>query len=289
MRLGFISIWGILVVASLAWADGDAPMRPMNIAEASAFKVVQSTIKSALPPPAEGVSVSYTGFDKKDIAEGTSSDRMARMLFNAQYVLTTEKRESSMQQMQMDLIKGNADQQAKMAALGARAEELKKARKVAKSLDEKARIREELKKINAEENALTDEIASSATAGLGKALRAVDNALPPKEMSTRFLVNQEVNISDSARSYQVPGVAEAFEQSDECQEGGYCVTLLLGKFESEKRISGSTRYNLHDSGGTVPTKARGMAVIVNGPKEKKDYVQNFVKQINTAKLKALLK
>jgi len=271
MRLGFISIWGILVVASLAWADGDAPMRPMNIAEASAFKVVQSTIKSALPPPAEGVSVSYTGFDKKDIAEGTSSDRMARMLFNAHYVLTTEKRESSMQQMQMDLIKGNADQQAKMAALGARAEELKKARKVAKSLDEKARIREELKKIN------------------GKALRAVDNALPPKEMSTRFLVNQEVNISDSARSYQVPGVAEAFEQSDECQEGGYCVTLLLGKFESEKRISGSTRYNPHDSGGTVPTKAHGMAVIVSGPKEKKDYVQNFVKQINTAKLKALLK
>jgi len=279
----------VLFVASLAWADGDAPSRPMNSSEVASFNNVQGTIKSALPPPADGVAVSYSGFDRKDIAENASSARMSPLLFKALYTLTGEKRESSMQTMQMDLIKGNADQQAKRAALEARSEELRQARKRAKSPEEKERIRAELKKINAEENALVDQIAAGATAGWGKAAQSVEKSLPPKEMSVRVLVNQEVHVSDSAKPYQVTGAAQAFEQNDKCQEGSYCITMLVGKFEPEKRISGSTRYNLRDSGGTAPTKARGLALIVGGPKDKKGFVQQFVKQINMAKLQGLVK
>lgn len=278
----------VLLTVSLSWADGDGPTRPMNSSEAAAFKNVQSTIKAALPRPADGVSISYKGFDRKDIAENASPARMSEMSFRAGYMLTSKKLESSMQSMQTDLIKGNADQQMKRAALEARSEELKQARKRAKSPEEKERIRSELKKVNAEENALTDQIAAGATAGWGKAVQAVDTALPPKEMGVRALVNQDIHVLDNAKPYQVAGATQAFEQNDKCQDGGYCITMLLGKFEPEKRISGSTRYNLKDSGGSAPTKARGMAVIVDGPKEKKDFVQNFVKQINTSKLQTLL-
>jgi len=289
MKRYFLIVCSLVIAASLAWADGDAPTRPMNNSEAAAFKNVQSTIKAALSQPGDGIHVTYTGFDKKDIAEGTSPDRMSRMLFKAQYTLTSEKRESSMQSMQMDLVKGNADQQAKRAVLEARAEELKQARKRAKSPEEKERIRAELKKVNAEENALVNQIAAGATAGWGKASQAVDKELPPKEMTVRVLVNQEVHIADSAKTYQVAGATQAFEQNDKCQEGSYCITMLVGRFEPEKRISGSTRYNLRDSGGTAPTNARGLAVIVGGPKDKKGFMQQFVKQINAAKLQGLVK
>jgi len=285
--LGALS--GVLFVTSLSWADGDAPTRSMNSSEAATFKQVQSTIKSSLPPAADGVAVSYSGFDRKDIAETASPARMSPLLFNAQYTLTGEKRESSMQSMQMDLIKGNSDQQGKRAALEARTEELKQARKRAKSPEEKERIRAELKKINDEENALVDQIAAGATSGWNQAAKVADKSLPPKEMTVRVLVNQEVHVSDSAKPYQVNGAAQAFEQNDKCQEGSYCITMLVGSFEPEKRISGSTRYNLRDSGGTAPTNARGLAVIVGGPKDKKGFVQQFVKQINTAKLQGLVK
>ena len=79
----FLIVCSLVIVASLARADGDAPMRPMNNSEAAAFKDVQSTIKAALPQPGDGLHVSYTGFDKKEIADGTSPDRMSRMMFMA--------------------------------------------------------------------------------------------------------------------------------------------------------------------------------------------------------------
>lgn len=278
----------IFFAATLVWADGDLPTRLMNNSEAAAFKQVQSVIRSALPAATDGVIVTYVGFDRKDIVENATPLRMSPLLFKASYALTGDKRKSSMEAMQMDLIKGNPDQQARMAELEARSEELKQARKRVKTKEEKEQVRAELNKIHVEERVLREQIASGSTAGWNKGMQTVDTSLPPKELTVLVWVNQAVYVPDSARPYQVGGAARAFEQDERCQEGSYCITLLLGRFDSEKRISGFTRYTLRDSSNAVPTKARGMAVTVGGPKEKMKYLQQFVKQINTSRLQVLL-
>jgi hypothetical protein len=61
---------------------------------------------------------------------------------------------------------------------------------------------------------------------------------------------------------------------------------LKSAFEKEKRVSAYTRYNLRNANLGVPTKPRGMAVVVAGPKEKPQSVHDFLGQIDLAKMKA---
>lgn len=290
MKRWIFSLFSILLTASTALADGDLPTRRMSGSEAAAFRTLQSTIRSALPKTPADYNAAFSGFDLKEVPETMSSDKMAWMSFSAKYTLRPEVRESRMHNAQMALIQGSSDQQARRAALEARSRELKLSRKNTRDPAEKERIRAELKKINAEENALTDEIASGASAGWAtRGPGGVDRNLPPKELSVRLLVNQDVHLQDIAKPYQVPGVPLAFAQKDKCQDAGsYCITALLGDFTREKKISGTTQYTLHNANLGVPTKPRGMALIVSGPQERPESVQNFLKQIDIAKLQALL-
>lgn len=212
------------------------------------------------------------------------------MAFSANYVLKPEFREAKQQSAQLALIQGSADQQARRAALAARSEELKQARKSTRDPAEKERIRAELKRINAEENALTDEIAAGAVAAWStKGPAGVDKNLPAKELTIRVLVNQEVHVQDIARPFRAGGAKLAFEQDDKCRDSGsYCITVLLGNFAREKKIGATTQYTPENANLGVPTRPRGMALIVSGPKEKPDSVRSFLKQIDIAKLQSLL-
>lgn len=280
----------ILFTSSMALADGDGPTRSMNRSEAAAFDKLQGTIRDALPRSPANYLVTYTGFDKNEVFVATTPDRMESMAFKALYKLDPKVMEARQQTALVDLTKGTPEQQAKRAALAAREKELKQARKSTRNPAEKERIRAELKKVNAEDNALTEEIitGSQKSMSMGGAGAGMQNS-EPKELSIRLLVNQEVHVDDIAQPYRVQGVPLAFEQNDRCRDSGtYCITVLLGKFEGEKRISGSTRYNLQNADLGVPTKARGMALIVSGPKDKPKSTQDFLKKVNLAKLKALL-
>jgi len=269
--------------------DGDGPTRKMNSSEATAFNDLQRTLKSAIPQVPANYSATYGGFDSREIFQGITPEQMNRMAFTAKYTLNPGVRESGQQTALMDMTKGSPDQQAKRAALAAKAEELKQARKHTRDRAEKERIRAELKKINEEENALTGEIAANASANWQGNMQQVDRALPAKELSVKVLVNQNVHVQDVARPYQASGTSFAFDQSEKCQDSGnYCITLLLGNFTREKKISGTTQYTLRNVNLGVPTKPRGMAVIVTGPKEKAESVRNFLKQIDVGKLQALL-
>lgn len=280
----------ILFTASTALADGDAPTRRMNSSESAAFSKLQSSIRDALPRSPANYLVTYTGFDNKEVPETIAPEQMNRMSFKALYRLDPKVTEARQQAALMGLINGTPEQQEKRAALAAREKELKQARKSTRDPAEKERIRAELKKVNAEDNALTDEIVAGSqkslnSGGAGAGMQSSD----PKELSIRILVNQDVHMYDIAKPYQMQGASLAFEQNDKCQDSGtYCITVLLGNFEAEKRISGSTRYNLHNANLGVPTKARGMALIVSGPKDKPKSTQDFLKKINLAKLKAAL-
>lgn len=278
-----------VLTASVAMADGDGPTRMMNSSEAAAFNTLQSSIRAALPRTPANYSVAYTGFDNKEVPDAITSEQMNRMTFRATYTLNPKVKETMQQAALVDLIKGNPEQQARRAALAAKAEELKSARKSTRNREEKERIRTELKKINAEDNALSDEIAAGAGSGMTGKMNDVDKSLPARELSIRILVNQDVHVYDVAKPYQVKGSLPAFAQSEQCLDyGTYCITVLLGAFDKEKRISGSTRYNLRNARLGVPTKPRGMALVVAGPKDRPESVENFLKNINIPKLKALV-
>ena len=70
--------------------------------------------------------------------------------------------------------------------------------------------------------------------------------------------------------------------------GTSCISVFLGAFDKEKRVSGYTRYNLRNANLGVTTKPRGLVVVVAGPKEQAQGVRDFLSQVNLAKLKGLL-
>ena len=294
MKRWLVSIAIILLPASLAMADGDGPTRKMTAAETAAYESTRKAVRDALPSTLADYTSSFSGFDGSALLpEGMSPDRMHRMSFSVKYTLTAEAGQKHAVAALMKRTQGSQAQQDKLAALRAKNEELKKARKT-RDRSEKERIRAELKAVQDEENKLVAEIASanqaSATAGGGApAMQEIARALPAKELSVRVQLNQDVRIRDQAKPYSIPGFPMAFDQSEGCADfGSYCITALLGPFEKGKRVSGATEYNLRNVPLGVPTKPRGLALVVSGPKDKPEAVRNLLQKTDLGKLKAML-
>ena len=287
----------LLLPAFLALADGDGPTRKMTGPEAAAFNVLKSAFQVALPKtPANYALAIRFGNDAGEIMlpEAIKPDQMARMSFTATYTLSREFQDGQQRASFTDRAKGTPEQQARLAALDAKDAELTRARDKTRDRGEKERIRAELKAVRNEGNKLRDQVMADyqawvASGGATAALQNADRALPAKELTVRAFVNQEVNPNDKAAPYKLPGFPLAFEQGDGCQDyDTCCITVLLGAFEKEKRVSGYTRYHLLNANLGVPTKPRGMAIVVAGPKEKPQSVRDFLGQIDLAKLKAVL-
>jgi hypothetical protein len=286
-----------LLMSALGLADGDGPARKMTGPETTAFNALKNAFQSALPKPPANYAVAFrSGNDAGEIMlpEAIKPDQMARMSFTATYTLSREFQEGQQRASFTDRAKGTPEQQARLTALDAKDAELTRARDKTRDRAEKERIRAELKAVRDEGNKLREQIMADyqawvASRGATAALQNADSVLPAKELTVRAYVNQEVNVNDKAAPYNLPGFPLAFEQGDGCQNyDTCCITVLLGVFEKEKRVSGYTRYNLRNANLGVPTKPRGMAIVVAGPKEKPQRVRDFLGQIDLAKLKAVL-
>ena len=295
MKRWLVNIAIILLPVSLAMADGDGPSRKMTTAETAAYESTRKTVRDALPSALADYTPSFSGFDGSALLpEVMSADRMHRMSFAVKYTLTAEAGQKQAVAAVMKRTQGSQAQQDKLAALRAKNAELKKARNKTRDRDEKERIRAELKAVQDEENKLVAEIVSAnqawATAGGGvPAMQEVGRTLPAKELSVRFQLNQDVRILDQAKPYSIPGFPMAFDQSEGCVDlGSYCITVLLGPFEKGKRVSESTEYNLRNTPLGVPTKPRGLALVVSGPKDKPEAVRNLLQKTDLGKLKVLL-
>ncbi len=97
-------------------------------------------------------------------------------------------------------------------------------------------------------------------------MQEVGAALPPKELNVRVQINQDVRLGDKAKPYQLAGYPMAFSQSEGCPDlGSYCVSILLGPFEKGKRAGEATLYTLRNTPLGVPTKPRGLMVVVSAP------------------------
>jgi hypothetical protein len=213
------------------------------------------------------------------------------MTFAATYALSRDFRAGQQQAAVMDRAAGTPERQAKLAALDARDAELTRARNAAKGA-EKERIHAELKAVEREANAPRDQIMADYQAwvmsgGAAQALQDAGQSLPPKQLSARAVVNQDVSLPDKAAPYPFPGYPLAFEQQEGRQDPGTgCNTVFLGTFEKEKRVSGYTRHNLRGAGPGAATRARGMALVVAGPKDRPQAVRDFLAKVDLAKLRA---
>jgi len=135
---------------------------------------------------------------------------MALMIFKALYTLNPDAIDKRLKANQMNLMNWTPEQQAKRAAFAARGEELHNARKKSRSPEEKARIREEMKKLSTEESALIGEIAAGAVSGWNEKTRSSTDSLPPKQMKIRLAVNRNADVQHIANPFQVQGVPLAF-------------------------------------------------------------------------------
>jgi len=265
--------------------------------EAAAFDDLKRAVQEALPKTPANYTLAFgdgSGPDGLTLPESIKPDQMARLQFSATYTLSQEYRDGQQRNVFTDRAKGTPEQQARLAALDAKDEQLRQAREATRDRGEKDRIRTEQKAVQKEANQLREQIMDAyqawvAAGGANTALQSHEQSLPARELSVRFFVNQQVDLNDKAVPYRLGGFPLAFEQTEECRDyGTSCISVFLGAFAKEKRVSGYTRYNLSNTNLGVPTKPRGLVVVVAGPKEQAPGVRDFLSQVNLAKLKGLL-
>jgi hypothetical protein len=287
----------LLLPASLALADGDGPSRKMTGPEAAAFNALKRSVQEALPKTPANYALAFSdgsASGEVQLPESIKPDQMARLQFSASYTLSQEYRDGQQRTLFTDRAKGTPEQQDRLAALDAKDEQLRQAREATRDRGEKDRLRAEQKTIQKEANRLREQIMEAYTAwvaagGANAALQDHQQSLPAKELTVRFIVNQEVDLSDKGVPYKLAGFPLAFEQGEGCRDpGAGCISVFLGSFDREKRVSGYTRYNLRNANLGVPTKPRGMVVVVSGPKDKSQAVRDFLSQVDLAKLEGLL-
>jgi hypothetical protein len=290
--------FALLLPASLALADGDGPSRKMTGPEAAAFNALKSAVQASLPRAPANYALKFGDGYPSGVLEIFASikpDQMARLQFSATYTLSQEFRDGQQQNLFMDRAKGTPGQQARLAVLDARDEELTQARNATRDRAEKDRIKAEKKAVQGEANALRDQIMAEYTAwvasgGAMEAMQSATQSAPPREFTIRVLVNQDVSVSGAAAPVKIAGAPVALEQSEGCAMGGdNCVTALLGPFKRDGGKRGSHwLYQLHNANLGVPTKPRGMMIVVAGPKQHAQRVRELAAQVDYAKLKALL-
>jgi hypothetical protein len=283
--------------APAAFADGGGPVRKMTPAEAAADKQVRETLREALPKAPAGYTLAFALSDDGDeglLPEGIQPGQMYQELYTARYTRDESVLAQAQQSNLMDQIKGTPEQQARLAELNAKEADLLKARDNTRDRAEKDKIRSELKEVRAQGNKLQEEIAAVVqdrvnSGAAAQSMEDVDKSLPAKELTIRILVNGDTHLPDKAAPYKIEGIPLAFEQAEGCADfDTYCITLFLGSFETVKKVSGYTGYNLRAADLGVPTKARGFVLTFSGPKDRPDAVRDFVRRADLAKLKALL-
>ena len=297
MKRLLAALFCLLIPSSSAMADGPGPQRKMTDKEAAVFSSVRSAIQDALPKAPQNYvfTLRYqSDYDEGMIPEAIKPNEMFQMAYMAKYTRDEKVREEEQTSYFMDRTKGTPEQQARMAELNAKDAELSQARKNAKDPAEKDKIKAERKALSAETDKLLEEIVAGYQAwltsgGATTAAKDIKDALPAKELSVWVRINQDVSLTDKALPIAIDGGFPGFEQTDECQSyDSYCITVFIGPFEKAKKISGYTLHQLPETGSGVPTKVIGMALTFTGPKDKPEFVREFVRGTSLASLKSLL-
>ena len=287
--------WLLAMVAATAFADGDGPTRAMNPSEQAAYDAVRKGVRGSLSAPFPNYASKFTGFDgKAEIFEATKPDGMHRMAFSVAHTVSKEYEEQRMVAAVMGQTKGTPQQEVRLTEIRAKQESLRDARSRTRDRTEKDRIRAEIKELDREENQIVGAIAAGHQAGAAAesgvpGMAEVAAGLPPKRFDVRVLVNQDIRIHDAAKPFNVAGHPSSFESTDGCLDAGtYCVTVLVGQFEKAGKAGPATIYRPKNAPLGVPTKARALALLVSGPKDKPGMVQDLLGTVDLKSLDALV-
>jgi hypothetical protein len=112
--------------------------------------------------------------------------------------------------------------------------------------------------------------------------------MPPKRFDVRVFVNSDVRIHDKATRFPLPGHPSAFESTEGCPDvGTYCVIVLVGPFEKAGKSGPATLYKPKNAPLGVTTKARALALVVSGPKDKPGMVRDLLGKVDLKSLVTL--
>jgi hypothetical protein len=292
-------LWAALLLpASLALADGDGPDRPLSAPEAAAFADLGRAIRAALPPAPANYALAFDDGSGKGgvrLPQALKAGQMARLRFAATYTLGQEAADAQLHNSFPDRAKGTPAQQARLAELDAKDQELTRRRDAARDRAEKDRIRAELKAVHDEQNRINDQVMADyqawvASGGAMQAMQGAAQSAPPREFTVRVLVNQDVSVNGVAAPVKLAGAPLALEQSTGCEKyDDACLTVLLGRFDKDPEKRGSHwLYKLRPANLGVATQPRGIVLVVAGPKQHAQRVRDLAAQLDVAKLNALL-
>ncbi len=297
MKRSLALVLFLLVPATLARADGPGPQRKMTDDEAAALNSLRAAVQEAMPKAPAGYTLDFkyiSDFDDGMIPEAMKPGGMFPMAYKATYTLDSGLGAQQAMAGFMERAKGTPEQQAELAELDAREAALSKSRSETKDPARKAEIKAEIKAVRDEAGALRDKIMADYQAwvmsgGAEAATQDIAKSMPAKELSVRVRINEDVSLNDKALPCEMAGVPLAFEQPEGCEGlDDCCITLFLGTYTKVKKISTHTLYQVSTTDLGLPTRARGIALTVTGPQDRRETVRDFARQIDLAKLKAML-
>lgn len=219
-------------------ADGDCPSRPATKQEQIVYAAMHAAVKSAIPPAPQDWLM-------KDLSDAKSGDFMPdcpgghkdsphRYSFQYQYKYNSALRNQAAAAAAANAVKGSPEQQARMAALNKKYDQLKVERNQSRKSRDRAeadRIGDEIKKVSAERDRLDEEIAQAYLAKVrsGQMAKEMSAGIPQhSEAQITFFVNADrAWVPKNAEIVDVAGTQYSYWRSD-----GETLVVLLGSWET---------------------------------------------------------
>ena len=229
----------LLFPSAVCFADGDCPSRPATPQERAAYTVMHTAAVAALPPAPQN----WLRNDESDPKSGESmpdcpggaKDAPRRYLFQFQYKYDPAVREQGARAAMETALKGTPEQQARLAALDKKHDELIAARKEARRSGDRTavnRIKDQLDAIRIEQDKVNEEIrnAYSERVKSGEMTKAMYAGVPARDKAkvTIYINKDREWIPQPVVSVSVAGAQHSYWRSN---DGGSLV-ILLGAWDT---------------------------------------------------------
>ena len=259
-------------------ADGDCPSRPATEQERMAYASMRAALANAVPkaPPdwlMRDQSDTKGGEFMPD-CPGGAKESPHHYSFKYQYKYDSAVRDQAAAAAVTDAVKGSPEQQAMMAALDKKYDDLKVQRNHArKSRDPAAadKIRDEMKTVAAERNKLEEEITQAFVSKVqtGQMAKEMSVGIPERgEAQLTFFVNADrAWVPQTAVTVNVTGAQHSYWRSDEGS-----LVVLLGNWNP---TSPTFRANLAKT--SVITKPQTVSIEIRAGREMAEQLAREIK------------
>jgi hypothetical protein len=286
MHRYILGIMLTFLAATPVLADGDCPDRPATQQERAAIAAMYGAAKAALPP----APVDWLLKDETDGKLGTTvpacpggkNDQPVHYRLRFRYAYSSEAAAREDKGVVESALKGTPAQQAKLAELGRKIDELEEQKKTArKSGDagEKERVKKELKTAEKERDRITDEISEAYVQKAMSGQIAADmsrNKPASREAELIIKANERVAwVPATDQPVSIPGAPIAYWFKSDT--GGRLV-ILLGPWDARK-------FRAELASTSPVTRAQTLVIEISGDRQ---MAESLAKQVKIELLKKQL-